>query len=58
MRIGQQRTDELGEVFGAFDRAAAALEQRYDPEVAPPATGEGTVVIRTPRPAGTPLASS
>ena len=33
VRTGAQRTDEFGEVFRAFDRAASALEQRYD---APP----------------------
>ena len=56
VRIGQKRTDELGEVFGAFDRAAAALEQRHDTDVAP-RSGEGTVVMHAPKPAGTPLSS-
>ena len=58
VRIGEKRADELGEVFGAFDRAAAALESRYDPP-APPSTnaGEGTLVVQAKKTAGTPLAS-
>ena len=49
-RINDPRRDELGEVFGAFDRAAAALEARYDAP-APPAepVGEGTVIIPSTR---------
>ena len=58
VRIGEKRADELGEVFAAFDRAAAALESRYDPPAPPPVNdGEGTVVVQAPRTAGTPLAS-
>jgi serine/threonine-protein kinase len=51
-RINDPRRDELGEVFGAFDRAAAALEARYDaPEPPPMPTGEGTVIVpSTPAP--------
>jgi serine/threonine-protein kinase len=49
VRIGQKRTDELGEVFGAFDRAAAALEQRHDSDLPVPA-GEGTVVLHPAKP--------
>jgi serine/threonine-protein kinase len=45
-RINDKRSDELGEVFGAFDRAAAALEARYDAPVEPPAPpGEGTLIV-------------
>jgi serine/threonine-protein kinase len=48
-RINDPRRDELGEVFGAFDRAAAALEARYDapPQPAPP-SGEGTLIVTRP----------
>ena len=35
VRINEKRADELGELFGAFDRAAAALEARYDQPVPP-----------------------
>jgi serine/threonine-protein kinase len=50
-RINDPRRDELGEVFGAFDRAAAALEARYDaPEPPPMPTGEGTVIVPSTRP--------
>jgi serine/threonine-protein kinase len=49
-RINDPRRDELGEVFGAFDRAAAALEARYDaPEPPPMPTGEGTVIVPSTR---------
>ena len=50
-RIHDNRRDEIGDVFIAFDRAAAELEARYDapPEpVVPP--GEGTVISTAPRP--------
>jgi serine/threonine-protein kinase len=60
VRIGEKRADELGEVFGAFDRAAAAIEARHDPQPEPSTGGgEGTVVMHAPRTAnaGTPLAS-
>ena len=58
VRIGEKRADELGELFGAFDRAAAALESRYDPPAPVPANdGEGTLIVQAPKTAGTPLAS-
>ncbi|MDH5287053.1 MAG: protein kinase [Betaproteobacteria bacterium] len=57
-RINDKRRDELGEVFGAFDRAAASLEARYDkpPEPAMP-PGEGTL-IATSRPSGATKATT
>ena len=58
VRIGEKRADELGELFGAFDRAAAALESRYDqPPAAAANDGEGTLIAPAPKTAGTPLAS-
>ena len=58
IRTGEHRRDEFGEVFRAFDRAAAALEARYDappPTIVPP--GEGTIVVPSTRPAGTQVPS-
>ena len=58
VRTGAQRRDEFGEVFRAFDRAAAALESRYDappPTVVPP--GEGTIIAPSGRTAGTKVPS-
>jgi serine/threonine-protein kinase len=58
IRTGENRRDEFGEVFRAFDRAAAALESRYDappPTIVPP--GEGTIVVPSTRPAGTQVPS-
>ncbi|HVF64441.1 MAG TPA: protein kinase [Casimicrobiaceae bacterium] len=56
VRIAEKRSDELGEVFKAFDRAATALEARHDPE--PPKSGtEGTLVIQAPASVRTPLVS-
>ncbi len=57
-RINDRRSDELGEVFGAFDRAAAALEARYDappPPAQPP--GEGTLIATAPASASAKVAS-
>ncbi|HVE50655.1 MAG TPA: protein kinase [Casimicrobiaceae bacterium] len=58
VRTGEKRTDEFGEVFRAFDRAASALESRYDappPTVVPP--GEGTVIVPSTKAAGTRVVS-
>jgi HAMP domain-containing protein len=57
-RINDNRRDELGEVFGAFDRAAASLEARYDkpPEPSLP-PGEGTLIAAA-RPAGATKATT
>ena len=58
VRINEKRADELGEVFGAFDRAAAALEARYDQPGPPPVNdGEHTLIVQAPKPAGTPQPS-
>jgi serine/threonine-protein kinase len=57
-RINDPRRDELGEVFGAFDRAASALEARYDkppPPEQPP--GEGTLIVAAPHASTTKVAS-
>ncbi len=54
IRIGEKRNDELGEVFSAFDRAAAALEARHDP--VPQPSEEGTLVIPAPKAAGAKVA--
>jgi HAMP domain-containing protein len=35
-RIADARTDELGELYAAFDRTAAALEARHDTAASPP----------------------
>jgi serine/threonine protein kinase/HAMP domain-containing protein len=37
-RIGEKRSDEFGELYEAFDKAAEALEQRHEPPP-PPAAG-------------------
>ena len=34
VRIGETRKDEFGELYAAFDKTAAALEARHDPETA------------------------
>ncbi len=34
-RIADKRTDEFGEVFAAFDKTAAAIEQRHEPPPPP-----------------------
>ncbi len=34
VRIGETRKDEFGELYAAFDKTAAALEARHDPESA------------------------
>lgn len=47
-RINDKRRDELGEVFNAFDRAAATLEARYDAPVTPPLDGEQTLITIAP----------
>jgi serine/threonine protein kinase/HAMP domain-containing protein len=58
VRINEKRADEIGEVFGAFDRAAAALEARYDqPGPAPVNDGEHTLIVPAAKPAGTPQPS-
>jgi serine/threonine-protein kinase len=58
IRSGEQRSDEFGEVFRAFDRAAAALEARYDtPAPAAVPSDEGTIVAPAKRPAGTQAVS-
>jgi serine/threonine-protein kinase len=58
VRINEKRADEIGEVFGAFDRAAAALEARYDqPGPAPLNDGEHTLIVQAAKPAGTPQPS-
>ena len=58
VRINEKRADELGEVFSAFDRAAAALEARYDQPGPPPVNdGEHTLIVQAPKPAGTPQPS-
>jgi serine/threonine-protein kinase len=35
-RIAEQRTDEFGEVYAAFDAAASALQKRHEPPFGPP----------------------
>jgi serine/threonine-protein kinase len=58
VRTGESRRDEFGEVFRAFDRAASALENRYDAPPPPAApSGEGTLIVTAPKPAGTQVAS-
>jgi tRNA A-37 threonylcarbamoyl transferase component Bud32/HAMP domain-containing protein len=47
-RIADPRTDELGELYAAFDRTAAALQARHD--VPPPAS-----LAAPPTPAATPF---
>ena len=36
-RIAESRKDEFGEVYAAFDKTAAALEERHERRAAPPA---------------------
>jgi serine/threonine-protein kinase len=35
-RIAESRKDEFGEVYAAFDKTAAALEERHERPPAPP----------------------
>ncbi len=57
-RIADQRSDEFGELFRAYDRTAAALEARQDrpggPAIPP---GEGTIVVAGPAAAGAKVES-
>jgi serine/threonine-protein kinase len=38
-RIAESRKDEFGEVYAAFDKTAAALEERHERPTAPPHAG-------------------
>ncbi|MEP7182626.1 MAG: HAMP domain-containing protein, partial [Betaproteobacteria bacterium] len=38
-RIGDKRSDEFGELYADFDKAAAALEKRHDPAATATAPG-------------------
>jgi tRNA A-37 threonylcarbamoyl transferase component Bud32/HAMP domain-containing protein len=57
-RIAEERTDEFGELFKAYDRTAAALEARHDQGAAASrAAGEGTIVVAGPAAAGAKVAT-
>jgi serine/threonine-protein kinase len=46
VRMKEKRTDELGEVYAAFDRAATAIEQRHDaPQDRTSFSGEATMIV-------------
>jgi serine/threonine-protein kinase len=52
-RINDDRRDELGELYAEFDRTAAALEARHDPQHAGDAPA-----AKPPDAAGAPTAAS
>jgi serine/threonine-protein kinase len=56
VRIGEKRSDELGEVFSAFDRAAKAIESRHDARPDPTLAGEGTIIVTPKRDTSVPMA--